>query len=286
VLAGGCGTRLHPITLVTSKQLLPVYDKPLIYYPISVMMLAGVREILIISTPGDLPRFQKLLGDGHEWGVNFFYKEQPQPQGIAQAFIIGADFVEGHRSALILGDNIFYGHGLADIFARASESNEGATVFAYKVSQPESYGVVTFDESHRATSIEEKPQNPKSKWAVTGLYFYDEQIVDMARRLKPSHRGELEITDVNRLYLEQGILNVVRMGRGYAWFDTGTPDGLIEASEFVRTLEKRQSARVCCPEEIAYRNGWIGATELTTLAARFGKSSYGQYLLQLAEEHE
>jgi glucose-1-phosphate thymidylyltransferase len=285
VLAGGSGTRLHPMTLVASKQLLPVYDKPLIYYPISTLMLAGVRDILIISTPYDLPRFRELLGEGHDWGVQFSYAEQPRPEGLAQAYIIGADFVSGHHSALILGDNLFYGHGMTGLFQRASKRTEGASVFAYAVSDPERYGVVAFDDSRRAVSIEEKPTHPKSNWAVTGLYFYDEAVIDIAANLKPSARGELEITDVNRVYLEGGRLNVECMGRGYAWLDTGTPDSLMEAGEFVRTLEKRQGSRICCPEEIAYLNGWIDDRQLRMLGQRLGKSAYGRYLLHLSSEH-
>jgi glucose-1-phosphate thymidylyltransferase len=285
VLAGGSGTRLHPMTLVASKQLLPVYDKPLIYYPISTLMLAGIRNILIISTPYDLPRFRELLGEGDGWGVRFSYAEQARPEGLAQAFVIGADFVSGHHSALILGDNLFYGHGMTNLFQNASERTQGASVFAYAVSDPERYGVVAFDESRRAVSIEEKPTSPKSNWAVTGLYFYDEAVVDIAANLKPSLRGELEITDVNRAYLERGRLNVECMGRGYAWLDTGTPDSLMEAGEFVRTLEKRQGSRICCPEEIAFLNGWIDDAQLRSLGERLGKSAYGQYLMKLSNEH-
>lgn len=286
VLAGGSGTRLHPMTLVASKQLLPVYDKPLIYYPISTLMLAGIRDILIISTPHDLPRFKDLLGDGSDWGISFSFAEQPRPEGLAQAYVIGADFVAGHKSALILGDNLFYGHGITDLFRTASERGRGATVFAYAVSDPERYGVVSFDDARRAVSIEEKPVRPKSHWAVTGLYFYDEEVVDIAAGIKPSARGELEITDVNRVYLERGLLNVETMGRGYAWLDTGTPDSLIEAAEFVRTLEKRQGSRVSCPEEVAYFSGWIDKQQLRRLGQRFGKSQYGKYLTRLADESD
>lgn len=286
VLAGGSGTRLHPMTLVASKQLLPIYDKPLIYYPISTLMLAGIRDILIISTPHDLPRFKDLLGDGSDWGVNFIFAEQPRPEGLAQAYHIGADFVAGRKSALILGDNLFYGHGMTDLFRAASERTRGATVFAYAVSDPERYGVVSFDDERRAVSIEEKPEHPKSHWAVTGLYFYDEDVVEIAAGIKPSARGELEITDVNRVYLERGLLNVETMGRGYAWLDTGTPDSLIEAAEFVRTLEKRQGSRVSCPEEVAYLNGWIDNQQLRRLGQRFGKSQYGRYLTRLADESD
>ncbi len=284
VLAGGSGTRLHPMTYVTSKQLLPVYDKPMIYYPVSTLMLAGVREILIISTPHDLPRFKELLGEGGDWGVKFSYAEQPRPDGLAQAFTIGADFVDGHDLVLILGDNLFYGHGLTDLLAAASSRDAGATVFAYAVSDPERYGVVSFDGARRAITIEEKPQRPKSHWAVTGLYFYDGEVVDIARSIKPSARGEYEITDVNKVYLERGRLSVECMGRGYAWLDTGTPESLLEAGEFVRTIEKRQDSRINCPEEIAFLNGWIDVAQLRRLGERLGKSSYGGYLRRLADE--
>jgi glucose-1-phosphate thymidylyltransferase len=284
VLAGGSGTRLHPMTYVTSKQLLPVYDKPMIYYPISTLMLARVREILIITTPHDLPRFRELLGDGADWGVSFSYAAQPRPEGLAQAFTIGADFVGGHSSALVLGDNLFYGHGLTELLAAASDRTQGATVFAYAVSDPERYGVVSFDGDRRAVTIEEKPTHPKSHWAVTGLYFYDSDVVNIAANIKPSARGELEITDVNKVYLERGALSVECMGRGFAWLDTGTPESLLEASEFVRTMEKRQDSRINCPEEIAYINGWIDAAQLRKLGERLGKSAYGGYLRRLAEE--
>jgi glucose-1-phosphate thymidylyltransferase len=279
ILAGGSGTRLHPMTLVTSKQLMPVYDKPMIYYPLSTLMLAGIKDILIISTPVDLPNFQRLLGDGSAWGINLTYAEQPSPDGLAQAYIIGADFVGTDPSCLILGDNIFYGHGITDLFARASARQEGATVFAYHVADPERYGVVEFDNGMRALSIEEKPPEPKSNWAVTGLYFYDAAVVDIAANLKPSPRGELEITDVNRVYLERGNLSVELMGRGYAWLDTGTPDSLLDAGEFVATLERRQGFKIACPEEIAYLNGFIDANQLETLGKKLGKSTYGKYLL-------
>ena len=278
ILAGGSGTRLHPMTAVASKQLLPIYDKPMIYYPLSTLMLAGIRDVLVISTPRDVPSFEDLLKDGSQWGMNIRYAVQPKPEGLAQAYVIGADFVGEVPSALILGDNIFYGHGLTELLANAGAKTQGATVFAYHVSDPERYGVVEFDGEMRAVSIEEKPKSPRSNWAVTGLYFYDSQVVDIAAGLRPSARGELEITDVNRAYLERGQLSVEMMGRGYAWLDTGTPDSLIEAADFVRTLEKRQGFKIACPEEIAFDRGFIDAGQLEALASSFGSSNYGQYL--------
>ena len=281
ILAGGSGTRLHPMTMVTSKQLMPVYDKPMIYYPLSTLMLAGIREVLVISTPRDTPQFEALLGDGGQWGMEIRYAVQPSPDGLAQAYLIGADFVGQSPSALILGDNIFYGHGSTELFKRAVARTEGATVFAYHVTDPERYGVVEFDAAMRAISIEEKPDRPRSSWAVTGLYFYDAEVIDIARSLKPSPRGELEITDVNRAYLDAGRLSVELMGRGYAWLDTGTPDSLIEAAEFVRTLEKRQGFKIACPEEVAYDQGFIDAGQLERLADALGKSAYGGYLRRM-----
>ena len=278
ILAGGSGTRLHPMTMVTSKQLLPVYDKPMIYYPLSTLMLAGIREVLVISTPRDTPSFEALLGDGSQWGMEISYAVQPSPDGLAQAYIIGADFVGDEPSALILGDNIYYGHGSTDLFQHAVGRADGATVFAYHVTDPERYGVIEFDGDMRAISIEEKPREPRSNWAVTGLYFYDSDVVGIARDLAPSARGELEITDVNKAYLAAGKLSVELMGRGYAWLDTGTPDSLIEAAEFVRTLEKRQGFKIACPEEVAYERGFIDAGQLEKLADNLGKSAYGTYL--------
>ena len=281
LLAGGSGTRLHPATLAISKQLLPVYDKPMVYYPLSTLMLAGIRDILLISTPQDTPRFEGLLGDGTRWGVNISYCVQPSPDGLAQAFILGKDFVGHAPSALVLGDNIYHGHDLQGLLSAADERTTGASVFAYHVQDPERYGVVAFDANKRALSIEEKPKAPKSNYAVTGLYFYDAQVCDIAADIKPSARGELEITDVNARYLAQGQLNVEIMGRGYAWLDTGTHDSLLEAGQFIATLEKRQGLKVACPEEIAFRSGWIDAAQLEALARPMLKNGYGQYLMQI-----
>jgi glucose-1-phosphate thymidylyltransferase len=284
ILAGGAGTRLHPVTEAVSKQLLPVYDKPMIYYPLSALMLAGIRDILVISTPVDIPRFEQLLGSGQRWGISIQYAVQPSPDGLAQAFLIGKDFLAGQGCCLVLGDNLFFGHDFAKLLRSAGERKQGATVFAYAVQDPQRYGVVEFDAQRKAISLEEKPANPKSRYAVTGIYFYDNQIVSVAESIKPSPRGELEITDVNRWYLMQGQLNTELLGRGMAWLDTGTPDSLLEASLFIQTIEKRQGLKVACLEEIAFRQGYIDAAQLQELAARMAKSTYGEYLKRILDE--
>ena len=283
ILAGGSGTRLYPLTMVTSKQLLPVYDKPMIYYPLSTLMLAGIRDILIISTPHDLPNFERLLGDGSDYGINLSYAEQPSPDGLAQAFLIGEEFIDGDSCAMVLGDNIFYGSGLGKHLRDAAARENGATVFGYYVDDPERFGIVEFDENGKAISIEEKPQHPKSNYCVTGLYFYDNRVVEMAKKVKPSARGELEITDLNKLYLEEDSLNVVTLGRGYAWLDTGTMDALSEATEFVKVVENRQGIQISAVEEIAYKNGWISKEKLIESAEKYGKSPYGEHLKKVAE---
>ncbi|VVE23222.1 glucose-1-phosphate thymidylyltransferase RfbA [Pandoraea soli] len=284
ILAGGSGTRLYPATLAVSKQLLPVYDKPMIYYPLSTLMLAGIRDVLIISTPQDTPRFEQLLGDGSQWGLNLQYAVQPSPDGLAQAFLIGADFIGRDPCALVLGDNLFYGHDFASLLSAANTQTDGASVFAYRVHDPERYGVVTFDENGKAIDLVEKPKEPKSRYAVTGLYFCDNDVIEIARSIKPSARGELEITDVNNEYLRRGKLNVQIMGRGYAWLDTGTHESMLEASTFIQTIESRQGLKVACPEEIAYRRGWIDAAAIEALAQPLAKTGYGQYLLSMLRE--